>query len=63
MEHKAGKFFQAYGFVTREGDEDEKAATAAAAEAVEAAATAEAAAAAAAPNTPCYSLDHQIEAC
>jgi hypothetical protein len=53
MEHKAtsSAFFQAYGFVAREGKEDEAAAAAVAA------ATAAEAAQAAAASTPCYSLD------
>jgi hypothetical protein len=40
MEHKAGEFFQAYGFVTREGEEDKEAAATAAATAAEVAAAA-----------------------
>jgi hypothetical protein len=54
-EHKAGKFFQAYGFVTLEGKEDKAAAAAATAEA--AASAEEEAAQAAAASTPSYSLD------
>jgi hypothetical protein len=54
-EHKAGKYFQAYGFVALEGEEDEAAAAAATAEA--AASAEEEAAQAAAASTPSYSLD------
>jgi hypothetical protein len=55
---QVGKFFQAYGFVAREGEEDEEADSAAATAAVEAASAAEAAAVqAAAASTPRYSLD------
>jgi hypothetical protein len=41
IERKAGKFFQAYGFVAREGEEDEEAASAAAAAVAEAASAAD----------------------
>jgi hypothetical protein len=64
MRYKAGKFFQAYGLVAREGEKDEEAAAAATAEAAVAAAAAAAevvaAQAVAAASTPRYSLDWSV---